>query len=39
MVKTDIKLLYFYVEAIKSKRKIRGKLGHMVKFVTKLDFF
>ena len=30
MVKTDKKTTYFCVEAIKSKRKIRGKLGHLV---------
>ena len=30
MVKTGIKLLFFFVEAIKSERKIWGKLGHVV---------
>ena len=30
MVKTGIKLLIFCVEVVKSERKIRGKLGHVV---------
>ena len=31
MVKIGIKLLIFFIQAIKSKRKIRGKLGQVVK--------
>ena len=30
MVKTGIKLLIFCVEVVKSERKIRGELGHVV---------
>ena len=30
MVKTGIKLLIFCVEVVKSGRKIRGELGHVV---------